>query len=796
MVANPDFSGWATKANLKCSDGRTITSDAFKDQDKTRVPLVWNHGHSDPDNILGYAILEHRAQGVYCEGYFNNSEKAQNAKIAVEHGDINAMSIFANKLVEKTKTVLHGVIREVSLVIAGANPGALIENISIAHSDGAYEEDLEAAVIYTGLDLIHGESDEEKEEEPVKGGDKAVEPSEPQPLESQSATAEPPETEDPADDVAHAATKTPTKTAAKASTADATNSGPKTPADSSDDSETVQDVFDTMTPKQQNVVYYLLAQALGEGKSDAAKHSDEEDVETFTKEEVNEVFHSMTEKQQNTSYYMVAQALEHKEQEDSTDAAAAADDPEVAHAADETADEVAAHSDSEKGNTMTHNVFDKDSASGEGRAPSGTSLTHSQQAEIFKTARRHGGTSSLKETLEDYISDHGDALAHGIDSIELLFPDAKNVTNTPNWLSRRTEWVAKVLDGTRHVPFSRIKSQDANLTMDEARAKGYIKGNLKREEFFGLTQRVTTPQTIYKKQKLDRDDILDITDFDVVVWLKGEMRLMLDEEVARAILLGDGRDVADIDKINESHIRPIATDADYYNTKVYANIDDANSTMEEVMDVLTLNRRHYRGSGNPTFFTSETFLAKCLMVKDGVGRRVYNTPADVAANLRVSEIVTCEILDQPDTNVIGVLVNLADYTVGADKGGEVNLFDDFDIDYNQEKYLIEVRLSGALVKAKSAITVLKVASNQVLVDPVAPTYNATNHTVTVATTTGVVYKNKATNATLTNSSPVTLAVGDELVVVASPASGYYLASSANDEFNYTYEKGRVAASLY
>ena len=431
---------------------------------------------------------------------------------------------------------------------------------------------------------------------------------------------------------------------------------------------------------------------------------------------------------------------------------------------------------------MKHNVFESDN---EKRIDVGSTLTHSQTLDIFKAAKR---TGSLKNAVEDFAAD---TLEHGIEDIDVLFPDAKAVTSTPDFLKRRTEWVNSVLTETRHTPFSRIKSMLADLTLEAARAKGYVKGNLKKEEFFRVSKRVTTPQTIYKKQKLDRDDILDITDFDVVAWLKGEMRLMLDEEIARAVLIGDGRSANDEDKIKEENIRPIATDHDLYVTRLYVNLGDANSSAEELIDALTLNRRHYRGSGNPTFYTSETMLAKLLLIKDTLGRRIYQTTADLQAALRVSKIVTAEILDEEANDVVGIMVNLADYTLGADRGGDVALFEDFDIDYNQEKYLIETRMSGALTKAKSALVVLRTKSTDVLVDPVAPSWNGTNHTVTVANTTGIVYKNKETNQTLTSSSPVTLSEGDELTVIAVPSSGYYLASNVNDEFKFDYARGRV-----
>lgn len=693
----PDFSGWATKANLKCSDGRTIMPDAFQHQDGMWAPLVWAHVHNDPENILGKVYLEHRDEGVYCYAYFNETAKAQSAKQLVEHGDVVSLSIYANRLVEKGKNVIHGMIREVSLVLSGANPGALIDNVRVRHADDDGYDILEdEAIIYSGLELEHADLDSDEEDEDEGN-----------------------------EDIEHA-----------------------------DDEETVQDVFNTLSAKQKDVVYFMIGEALSGA---AAAHADLDEALEHADQTVKDVFDSFTDVQKDVVYFMVGTALENANS--------------------------AAHSDTDnqEGTTMKHNVFEADA-----NKDNGPVLTHADQTSIFEGAKKMG---TLKEAVEAH------ALKHGIEDIEVLFPDAKAITSTPDFLKRRTEWVNVVMTETRHTPFSRIKSLLANLTLEEARAKGYVKGNLKKEEFFKVSKRVTTPQTVYKKQKLDRDDILDITDFDVVVWLKGEMRLMLEEEIARAILIGDGRSAGDDDKIKEEHVRPIATDDELYVTYVYVNLDDANSSAEEVIDALTMQRRHYRGSGNPTFFTSETMLARLLLIKDTLGRRIYPTVNDVAAALRVSKIVTVEVMDEPGQEVVGIMVNLTDYNVGADKGGDVALFDDFDIDYNQYKYLIETRISGALVKAKSALVVKKVESTDTLVVPEAPTFDPDDHTVTVATTAGITYKNKLTNTTLTTGSPVTLSEGDELTVIAIPTAGNYLASSAEDEFFFTYEDGYVEGAI-
>ena len=685
MGVQPDFSGYATKANLRCSDGRTIMPDAFKHMDGQQVPLVWQHGHNEPSNVLGHAVLEARGGDVYCHAFFNSTPQAESAKELVKHGDINALSIYANRLVEKSKNVMHGMIREVSLVLTGANPGALIDNVNIAHGDGELETLDDEAVIYTGLSLTH--SDE--------GDDMADE-----------------------------------------------------------DDRTVADVYDTLNEEQRSAVEFLLGEAL-EGA--AAAHADGDDGGDRT---VQQVFNSMSEEQKNVVYFMIGQALEDAKAE-------------------------AKHSDSiQEGHSMSHNVFERDSLSARNTDPT---LSHADAESIFEGAKRLG---SIKEAVEDY------ALQHGIEDIDILFPDAKAIAATPEFEKRRTEWVAEVMSATRHTPFSRIKSLTANLTLDEARAKGYVKGNLKKEEFFKVSKRVTTPQTVYKKQKLDRDDVLDITDFDVVAWLKGEMRLMLEEEVARAVLIGDGRSAGDDDKISEDHVRPIATDSDLYVTYLYVNMNDANFSAEEIIDAITIQRRHYRGSGNPTFYTSESVLARMLLIKDSLGRRIYPTVTDLSAALRVTKIVAVEVMDEPSVDVIGIIVNLSDYTIGADKGGDVALFDDFDIDYNQYKYLIETRISGALVRAKSALVVKSVATAAQLVTPKAPIWDEDTKSISVQDVTGVVYKNKLNNATITSSNPIMLNDGDEVTVIAIPASSnYYLASSTEDEWLFTYDDGPVGGAF-
>ncbi len=569
-----DFSGWATRNNLKCSDGRTIRKDAFKDNNGQKVPLVWNHQHNEPFNVLGHALLENREEGVYAYCAFNDTEAGQNAKQLVEHGDVSALSIYANQLKQHGGDVIHGSIREVSLVLAGANPGAFIDSI-ICHGEESEEE----AIIYTGEDisLSHADNEEIKEEKPMEDTKKV---------------------------------------------------------ENKTDNKTVKDVFDTLTEEQKTVVYALIGQAL----ESAGKTDDNDD--------------------DNDEY------------------------------------------DDEEDNNMKHNVFDQD------EMMQGNVLSHSDMEEIFSDAKR---TGSLKESF----------LAHavgtyGIDQIDTLFPEPKSMNTPPEFIKRDMNWVAGVINGVHHTPFSRIKSMFANITEDEARAKGYIKGKLKKEEVFTLLKRTTTPTTIYKKQKLDRDDIIDITDFDVVAWIKSEMRMMLDEEIARAILVGDGRLTSDDDHINEANIRPIWKDDDLYTIKTKITVG-ASATDDDkakaVIKAAVKSRKNYKGSGNPVLYTTEDFLTNCLLLEDTQGYRLYKSEQDVATAMRVSRIVTVPVMENltrtdsesKERTLVGIIVNLNDYNVGADKGGAVNMFDDFDIDYNQQKYLMETRCSGALIKPYSAI---------------------------------------------------------------------------------------------
>lgn len=579
-----DFSGWATRNDLKCSDGRVIRRDAFKHDDGIKVPLVWNHQHNDPRNVLGHAWLENRPEGVYTYGFFNDSESGEIGKILVKHGDICALSIYANQLQQRGCDVLHGEIREVSLVHAGANPGAFIDSM-LKHGEDSDDE----AIIYTGMPLYLSHSDADKQEDKADNGEKK-------------------ETSEKKDD-------------------------PEKKTDS-DEEKTVADVINSMTVEQKNVMYAMIGQAMDDqGESDP-------------------------------------------ESEDNND-------------------------DDSKGgtNTMKHNVFDKDDRQKENVLihSDGSEVSSEEISTIFGDIKRYG---SLKDSV----------LAHGIDNVDYLFPDAQTLANTPEFIQRDTGWVKKVMSGVHHTPFSRIKSIFADITEDDARAKGYFKGKLKKEEVFGLLKRTTTPTTVYKKQKMDRDDVVDITDFDVVAWLKSEMRMMLDEELARAYLIGDGRLASSDDKINEQNIRPILKDEELYTIQAIVSVQSSATEDDKAREFIRTAikaRKNYKGSGQPTLYTTEDILTDCLLLTDTTGRDLYTDVAQLAKKLRVKEIVAVPVMEGVNGKnggaLMGIIVNLADYNVGADRGGAVNMFDDFDIDYNQQKYLIETRCSGALIKPYSAI---------------------------------------------------------------------------------------------
>lgn len=593
-----DFSGWASRNDLKCSDGRTIRRDAFKDCNGKKVPLVWMHKHDDVENVLGHAYLENRPEGVYTYAVFNQSAAGQRAKEAVRHGDVTALSIYANKLKQNGGDVLHGNIREVSLVLAGANPGAYIENVSLAHGSNADGE----FILYTGDDIVINDNNQEFElMHEDKGG------------------------------------------------------------------KTIQDIFDTLNEEQQEAVYALIGMAL-ENQGKEMQHADEDEdgdleyiedeVELPEDASIEDVLDTLTPRQQDAVYELVGEAVQGGIEE------------------------------------MKHNLFENDNTQEQ------NVLSHDDMQEILADGKRYG---SLKESF----------LEHGVTHIDYLFPEAKTLNNVPDFISRDMGWVKRVMNGVKRSPFSRVKSLFANITEDEARARGYIKGKLKKEEVFTLLKRSTSPTTIYKKQKIDRDDMIDITDFDVVAWIKGEMRLMLDEEIARAILVGDGRESSSDDKINEQNIRPIWKDEELYTVKSLVAVDDPKDGAKVAKAFIRSaikSRKDYKGSGNPVLFTTEDVLTDMLLLEDTTGRTIYDSEEKLRTTLRVSEIITVPVMENQKRQdgakkkqLLGIITNIGDYNVGADKGGAVNLFDDFDIDYNAQKYLIETRCSGALVKPYSAI---------------------------------------------------------------------------------------------
>lgn len=668
MNATPDFGGYATKAGLRCSDGRVIKAQAFQHMDGKKVPLVWQHGHSDPENVLGHAVLEARTDGVYAYGFFNNTPKAMHVKNSVEHGDLDWLSIYANQLKELNKNVSHGNIREVSVVLAGANPGAKIDYVRMQHSDDPtdYTElDDEAVISHMGEIELPYEDDEDEDD-------------------------------DQDDDVQHA---------------------------DGDDDRTVQDVFNSLDADQKRVVNYMIGAALAQSQNgSSAAHSDGDD---------------------NTS------------------------EGDLAH---------------QEGSEMTRNVFEQ-GADGAGES-NGNALSHDAMAGIFTQAKKLG---SLKAAVEQYA----DSLQHGIENIDVLFPDAKNITGAPTMEKRRTEWVADVLSSVRKLPFSRIKTMSGDLTQDEARAKGYIKGRFKKEEWFGVTKRTTTPTTIYKKQKLDRDDILDITDFDVVAWMKVEMRVMTEEEIARAILIGDGRALEDEDKVsdpqgasNGAGIRSILHDHELFVTRLDINpVKDGKENYEVVVDSVMDGMEFYKGKGTPTFYTTVRELNKFKKEKDLNGRRYYETNQAVAEALGVRKIVTVEAMQWQEPNLIGIIVNLDDYATGTDRGGELTMFDDFDIDYNQQKYLLETRLSGALTDPKTAIVLRRTAAASVLVKPVKPGFAATTGVITIPTVTGIDYKDSDDN-TLTAGPQTALNPGETMTVYAQPKANYHVANTVEDSWPF------------
>jgi len=626
-----DFAGWATRNDLRCADGRIIRKDAFKDNDGKTVPLVWNHNHSEVTNVIGHALLENRGEGVYAYCSLNDTPTGKHAKEIIRHGDVEALSIWANNLKQHGSDVFHGVIRELSLVLAGANPGAFIEDVEFAHS----EEEGGKAILYNDCELTElYHSDEEDDPEETK-----------EPEEEETQEPKEPEQE---------------------------------PKNEDDDPENKEDESEKEGDEE------------GEEGNEELSHS-------AVPEDIGEKFKKVMKKLDKEDQQVVAMTIG-----------------------------MALTEPNEGGEEMKHNAFDKDSNT--------ATMVHSINfADLLEDAKKEGSlkaavlvhAAEFEESADEYIAhayphnEDGTEQTYGIANIHWLFPEARMTSPTPEWIKRDTDWVAGVINGVHHTPFSRIKSMYADVTADEARAKGYAKGKKKIEEVFTLLKRTTTPQTIYKKQKLDRDDIIDITDFDVVAWIKVEMRFMLEEEIARAILVGDGRSTASDDHISHEHVRPIWLDDVLYTIKH----EISDPTPENVIDEAVLARINYKGSGQPVLYTTEEWITKMLLLKDTTKHRLYKTMEELATAMRVSKIVPVPVMEGLTRTVgegaaaktyglIGLIVNLKDYTVGADKGGAVSLFDDFDIDYNQQKYLIETRISGAMTKPKAAIALeYEVTSN-------------------------------------------------------------------------------------
>ena len=623
MTAKHDFGGYATKNNLRCSDGRVIMRDAFKDCDGKRVPLVWNHMHNDPSNVLGHAQLENRADGVYAYCDLNDTDLGLTARSLVKNGDINSLSIYANHLTQSGSNVMHGDIKEVSLVLAGANPGAMIDNVTIEHSDGSLEESQEEAVLYCDCGIM--DNDLEHSDKGHDDNTNHVSSSDAEDISGES---------DNQGDIAMSDTNT-----------------KKTPAPASDasDGKTVGEVYDSMNDDQKAVCDYLVGVAVQQAQEGDNSYED----------------------------------VQHSDMDE----------------------------DNDMNNNLSHNVFDSNDADG------GATLSHSDMDCLFADSMND---IPIFGSFKKSVIRH--AATYGITNIDVLFPDAKSVTSSPQFISRQMGWVTDVLGSTTHTPFANISSTIADITADDARAKGYIKGNQKIEEFFSVAKRKTTPTTVYKKQKLDRDDILDITDFDVVQFMQGEMRLMLNEELARAYMIGDGRSSASQDKINEGNIRPILNDDELY--AIHVNLALADITLADgktldyakVVKAISKKGYLYEGSGSPAFYTTKSTHTEMGWIEDNIGRRLYETDATLSSALGVDRLVDVPVMEgctrsvtvgETTTvyNVIGIIVNLADYNVGTNKGGEINTFNDFDIDYNQSKYLMETRCSGALVKPHSALVI-------------------------------------------------------------------------------------------
>ena len=645
-----DFAGWATKNNIRCSDGRTIMHGAFSADNGKRVPLVWNHQHDNVRNVLGHADLEERPEGVYAYCSFNNTEHGQDAKDCVKHGDIVALSIYANQLKQNGSNVVHGAIREVSLVLAGANRGALIDSV-LEHGELSDDSAEIRFVGYGDIELHHSDLDEQDDDYEDEELDDYQEDD---------------EADEDEENLQHA------------------DNGEAKKEEKEDDGETVADVMNTLTDKQRKAVAIIIEQAIADSKGDNSMSHADGDAQNDAKnddETVEDVYNTLNEKQKKVVDFLIGEALKNK--------------------------------DSEGGSEMKHNVF-------EGSENVQNTISHAEIHEICRVGKQMGSLkAAVDQAYEEGVLEHAEG-DYGINNIDYLFPDAKAMTTEPELIKRDMGWVDDVFNGVHRTPFKRVKSVFADITEDEARAKGYIKGKFKKEEVFTLLKRTTDPQTIYKKQKLDKDDLEDLEDnFNVLPWIKNEMNMMFREEVARAILIGDGRPSSSDDKIQENHIRPIYNDEDLFTVKVPVEVK-SGATEDDIaralIKAMVKARKQYKGTGNPTFFTTEDYLTDCLLIENTLGERLYKSEAEVATAMRASKITTVEPMENKTISItaeggrttsyplMGVLVNLTDYNVGAKNGGKTDFFEDFDIDFNQQKYLYEARMSGALKKPFSAIS--------------------------------------------------------------------------------------------
>lgn len=703
-VTDADFGGWATKVGLRCTDGRTIMKDAFLHQDRTEVPLVWQHSHNDPTNVLGHAILENRAEGVYAYAFFNDSPNGEHVKKLVQHGDVKSLSIYANQLKERNQEVFHGQILELSVVLAGANSGAKIDQVRIAHSDGSVQTLDDEAIIHTGIEIEGYEAEEDN-------------------------------------DVSHA-------------------------------QKTIADVLATLDEEQTTAVNFVLGAALEEQKASlSVKHTADDGTEVVDDAPVVDAS-TDTESTDTESKDTVSD-----DQNDSKDAPS-----------DEKNDAEGNLAHMEGTTSMTRNVFDQNGSTG--GATQGATLSHDSFTALMENAKKLG---SFKEAVAEGLKPEGvlahatnaagDTVTYGVADLDWLFPEAKLDSAGLQVHSRRMEWVQTVLDGTKKLPFSKVRTLIADITADEARAKGYVKGTRKKEEVITLLRRSTGPATIYKKQKLDRDDIIDIgNDMDIVAWLKVEIRMMLEEELARAILVGDGRSNLDDDKIKDpagavdgNGIRSVLKDDDFYSIKARLA---PNTSPKDMVKGVVRARSKFRGSGKPTLFISDEMLTDIMLEEDKFGRSLYETEQSLADKLRVSSIVTVDVFNEYE-DLMAIMVNLADYSIGTNRGGELTSFEDFDIDFNQHKYLQETRLSGGLNKPLSAIVILRATGT--LATATAPSFDGVTNTITIPTATGVVYEGNG----------VPLASGDVVIsetteVEAVPDEGFYFSPNSNNTWTYTY----------